>query len=223
VVYRLTVTHDLRHGDGSPIHGVSVVDDVAGTAVYAGGDDGDGLLELGEAWVYTVRHTIQPADPDPLVNTALVSGMDPDGEHVPEAIATHSTAIDDRPALALSKDGPDVAGVGDTVVYTLTVTNDALHGDGSPIWYLALRDDLAGAVTFVGGDDGDARLEAGEIWVYTASYTIQETDPDPVINIASVSSVDQDGEAVPEVSDNHVIVTGDRWFLFMPLILREPR
>ena len=116
-----------------------------------------------------------------------------------------------------------MASVGDTVVYTLSVTNDAVHGDGSPILDLSLRDDLAGAVTLVRGDDGDARLEVGETWVYTASYTIQETDPDPVINVASVSGVDLDGEEVPEASDRHVIVTGDRLFLFMPLVLREPR
>jgi uncharacterized repeat protein (TIGR01451 family) len=209
-------------GDGSPVHGVSVIDDVAGAATLAGGDDGDGLLEAGEAWVYTARHTVRGTDPDPLANTAVVSGRDGDGEGVPEARDAHSTAIDDVPALAIAKDGPAVASVGDTVVYTLTVTNDAVRGDGSPILDLSLSDSLAGGITFVGGDDGDERLEVGETWVYTASYTIQTTDPDPVINVASVSGVDRDGDKVPEASDSHAIVTGNRLYLFMPLVLRGP-
>jgi len=222
VVYRLTVTHDLREADGSPIHGLSVVDDVAGAAAYDGGDDGDGLLEPDEAWVYTARHTIQETDPDPLVNTARVSGRDQDGDLLSQAIAVHSTAIDDRPALALSKDGPLVARVGDTVVYTLTVTNDPVHGDGSPVRDLVLRDDLVDAVTYFGGDDGDAQLAVGEAWVYTARYTIQESDPDPLTNVARVSGVDRDGEAVPEASDHHLLVTGERVYLFLPLISRGP-
>jgi hypothetical protein len=223
VVYRLTVTHDVIQGDGSPIHGISVVDDIAGTATFASGDDdGDGLLELGEAWVYAVRYTVQEKDLDPLVNTALVSGTDQDDESVPEANATHSTAMDDFPALAISKGGPAVAEVGDTVAYILTVTNDAVLGDGSPIRDISLRDDLVRAIAYVSGDDGDGWLEVGERWIYVAGYTILATDPDPVINVATVSGIDQDGEKVPEASDNHVIATGDRLFLYMPFVLRGP-
>jgi hypothetical protein len=116
-----------------------------------------------------------------------------------------------------------VAEVGDTIVYTLSVANDTVHGDGSPIQDLSLTDDLVGTITLIGGDDGDGWLEVGESWVYTASYTIQTTDPDPVINTAFVSGIDLDGEEVPESSDKHVVVTGDRLYLFMPLVLRDDR
>ena len=37
--------------------------------------DGDDLLEVGETWVYTASYTVQASDPDPLINTAVVTGM----------------------------------------------------------------------------------------------------------------------------------------------------
>jgi uncharacterized repeat protein (TIGR01451 family) len=222
VVYRLTVTHDAALGDGSPVRGVSVVDDVAGAATLDSGDDGDGLLELGERWVYTARYTVRNTDPDPLVNTAVASGTDQDGEPVPEAVDTHWTAIDYAPALALAKDGPRAAKPGETIVYTLTVTHDAARGDGSPVYGISLRDDLAGGATYLSGDDGDELLEVGESWTYTASYTIQVTDPDPLVNVATVTGRDLDRETVPEASDQHAVATGERLLLFMPLLLQGP-
>jgi uncharacterized repeat protein (TIGR01451 family) len=222
VVYSLTVTNDDVRGDGSPIDNVNVVDDVAGTATLVSGDDGDDLLEVGETWVYTASYVIQSTDPDLLVNTAVVTGTNQGGEDVPGASDTHGTTIDYVPALAIVKDGPATARIDDTVVYTLTVTNNDVLGDGSPIQNVSVVDDLAGAVTFVSGDDGDDLLEVGEIWVYTASIRIEATDPSPLVNTAVVMGIDRDGQEVPEVSDDHTTVTGDLAFsLFLPLVWRE--
>ena len=96
-----TVFYDAN-GDGSPVGNVSVSDDVAGAATYVSGDDDkDGLLEVGESWVYTASCTVQPADPDPLVNTATATGQGRDGAPV-SATDTHSTALGFAPAVEIA-------------------------------------------------------------------------------------------------------------------------
>jgi hypothetical protein len=218
-VFTFTVTNDNVHGNGSPISNVSVSDDLAGTATFVNGDDGDDLLQVGETWVYTAGYTIQATDPNPLVNTATVTGQDEEGEDIPDATDGHSTAIEYTPALAIVKEGPSTANVGDTVVFTFTVTNDNVHGDGSPISNIAVSDDLAGTATLVSGDD---LLQVGETWVYTAGYTIQATDPNPLVNTATVTGQDAEGEDVPDATDGHSteISAEPTHLIFLPIVLK---
>jgi len=67
---------------GGSISDVKVVDDVADEATYVSGDDGDGLLEVGEVWNFTATYTVKTGDQDPLVNTATASGKDALGMEV---------------------------------------------------------------------------------------------------------------------------------------------
>jgi hypothetical protein len=93
--------------------------------------------------------------------------------------------------------------VGETVVYTFTVINDGDVGDGSPVSDVYVSDDVAGDATYVTGDDGeDGMLEVGETWVFTASYTIQEGDPNPLVNVGTVMGQDRDSAEV-SASDTH--------------------
>ena len=110
VTYAFTVSHDST-SDGAPVANVTVTDDVAGAATYVSGDDGDGLLETGETWVFTADYTIQATDPDPLVNTATVTGDDDDGDPTSDT-DTHSTEV------------IQLASIGDFVW-------DDLNGDGT--------------------------------------------------------------------------------------------
>jgi len=122
------------------------------------------------------------------------------------------------------KDGPASANVGETVVYTFTVTNDAVNGDGSPVSSVTVTDTIAGVATYVSGDDGDDLLEVGETWVYTASYTIQPTDPDPLVNTGTVEGKDRDGATVSD-TDTHSTEIGQpsppECKIFLPIILNN--
>ena len=199
VTYTFTVTHDTT-SDGSPITMTGVTDDIAGAATYTGGDDGNGLLETGETWTYEATYTVLPTDPDPLINTATASGTDPDGDPITDT-DSHSTAIDYNPAVAITKSGPATAAVGDTVTYTFAVTHDATS-DGSDVSVADVTDDIAGPATYTGGDDGDGLLETGETWTYEATYTVLPTDPDPLINTATASGTDPDGDPITD-TDTH--------------------
>ena len=73
------------------------------------------------------------------------------------------------------------------------------NGDGSPISDIIVTDSIASPVTYVSGDDGDGLLERGEAWIYTASYLVQHTDPDPLVGVATVTGRDGDGDLVSDV------------------------
>ena len=201
VTYTFTITNDTANGDGSPISNLSVSDSLAGSTTFVSGDDGDGLLEIGETWTYQASYTIQPTYPDPLGNTATVNGLDTDGDPLSDT-DTHSLAVAYAPAIQIVKSGPSSASVGDAIVYTFIVTNDTVNGDGSPIANVSVNDSLTGGASYVSGDDGDNLLEVGETWTFQATYTIQPTDPDPLLNTGTASGQDLDGDAVSD-TDNH--------------------
>ncbi|MHA2192922.1 MAG: hypothetical protein ACXAAR_05795, partial [Candidatus Thorarchaeota archaeon] len=82
--------------DNSPARNVVVTDDQYTLLFDATSDDGDGLLEVGEIWVYYAEVTIGAHANDevnPIVNTATADGDDFDGDPLDAVDATHTTTI----------------------------------------------------------------------------------------------------------------------------------
>lgn len=63
----ITYTYTLTNPGNAPLGNVSVSDDKCSPVLYQSGDDGDGLLEPGEAWVFTCTYT--PSFPDYTAHT----------------------------------------------------------------------------------------------------------------------------------------------------------
>ncbi|MFC2078075.1 hypothetical protein ACFLTM_04630 [Candidatus Bipolaricaulota bacterium] len=204
ITYTYNVTNDDTIDDGSPISDVSVSDSLGFPVAYFSGDDGDGLLETGETWTFTGSYVVQPADDEPLANTGTARGVDGDGDAV-DATDSH-TVVDvlHAPAIALEKSGPTTAAVGETITYTFLLTNDTTLGDGSPLGSVSLADSRAAALQYVMGDDGDNLLEAGEAWTYSGSYLVSLSDSEPIVNTATASALDLDGETVT-ATDSHSV------------------
>ncbi len=194
VAYSITVRNDVAHGDGSAIGQVVVTDSIAlvGAPVKTGGDS-DGWLEEGETWSYAATYRPKMGDADPLENVARVMARDRDGDML-VAQASHKLKLRPSPALNITKTGPATATVGQQVVYTCTLAQDTVYGDGRPIDDLSVTDSVAGPMTLVqmSGGDNDAQLEVGETWVYTASHTIKPGDRDPLVNEATAEGQDPD-------------------------------
>lgn len=104
IVYTLTVGNvsytptglsAARVGDGSPVREIHVQDWIAHSVHYVSGDDGDGVLEFGEAWVYTASYTVTAADRGELTNVATVRGIDINGDTV-TSTGSHTTRIPGR-------------------------------------------------------------------------------------------------------------------------------
>jgi len=210
--YTISVSH-ADGSDGSPIYDLSVVDSL-GTAVYQSGDDGDGILEMGEVWIYTFSYTVTVDTPDPLDNTATASGEDKDGQTVGPVSDSWRVTIDWMPLLDIDKAADKTsAKVGDVIHYTISVSH-ADGSDGSPIYDLSVVDSLGTAV-YQSGDDGDGILEMGEVWIYTFSYTVTVDTPDPLDNTATASGEDKDGQTVGPVSDSWSVEIEKYWWIIV--------
>ncbi len=105
VVWRYTVTTN-----GLPVSNVELVDtDASVTPVYVSGDDdGDGVLELGEAWIYEAEATATAGD---YVNVATAQGYDVLQEQpVEDSDPSHYTASGTDPVTPpLPLTGSDLA------------------------------------------------------------------------------------------------------------------
>jgi uncharacterized repeat protein (TIGR01451 family) len=182
----ITYTYSVTNA-GLPVMDVSVVDDRLGSIPFSGGDDnGNGLLDSGEIWVFSANYTVSEGDPSPLVNTAEASGRDA-LERPVSASANASVAIL-RPGITLDKTAaPLTVHICDIVTYTYTVNNTG----NTPLADVSVSDDRLGEIPFVNGDsDGDGQLDTGETWIFRAAYWITQTDPDPLVNTAIVSGTD---------------------------------
>jgi len=151
-----------------------------------------GHLPKGGQVTFSQDYTIPEGASDPLVNTATATGEDELGLTV-SGTDSHSVNIL-HPGIAITKAGPDSAHVGDTITYTYTVTNP---GD-TPLSGVSVLDDRAGVASYVSGDtNGDGKLDPGETWIFTATYTIPAPSGD-ITNTATASGTDALGLLVTD-------------------------
>jgi hypothetical protein len=125
-----------------------------------GDTNSNGFLEKGETWHWTCTHTVTAGDPNPLPNTAKVTGTDDFGRLV-SATDDH-TVIIIHPAIKVEKSGPATAHEGDTVTYSFKVTNtgDAALSD------VKVTDDKLGDIGTI------ALLSAGDSQTLTKDFSV---------------------------------------------------
>ena len=212
--YAFTVTNT---GDVT-LTDVTLTDD---TAIVAGGP----ILTLApgevDSTTFTASYVITQVDIDAgeVVNTATVSGGDPDGTPVTDVSDSANpgddtggpddpttTTLGQNPLIELVKstssiddtvvDGVD-GGLGDTINYAFSVTNT---GDVT-LTDVTLTDDTA---VVVGGSILTLAPGASDSATFTASYVITQADIDAgeVVNTATVTGDDPDGTPVSDVSDS---------------------
>ncbi|MHA2374634.1 MAG: DUF7507 domain-containing protein [Candidatus Thorarchaeota archaeon] len=162
---------------------VSITDDHETSGImYVSGDDGNGVLDVGETWVYSCTG---PADADDFVNTAYATFIDELGLEVSDS-DTADVEVLNPSIVVLKSANPTVAHEGDTITYTITVYND---GD-CELWLKSIIDDKCGSVTYVSGDDGNGLLDVGETWTYTCEYLAEADD---FVNTAIATFIDELG------------------------------
>ena len=188
----------------------------------AGGDT-DALLEPGETWTYTCTHVVTEQDPNPLPNTATVTGHDtlgcPETDQVSLAatvdecgnVEDHdSTSVDIlKPGTLVVKEGNQFAYPGDTVTFTFAVTNNG----NTPLSNVAVTDDRCAPVTGptekLDGNQDDL-LDPGEKWMFTCSKQIPADhkigDENPIHNVAIATGKDPLGKTVEGTDDHNVTV-----------------
>ena len=192
---------------------------------YQSGDDGDGILEDGEEWIYTANYAITQTDLNTgsVTNQATAVGTPPVGSDVDDLSGTTVnnneatvTEICQSAKIAIVKssvydpivNGDCTSEVGDLIAYTFKVTNEG-NVDLSNIRVtdplLELPNPVV-AIAYQSGDDGDGILENGEEWIYTANYAITQDDIDTgsVTNQATAVGTPPVGDDVNDLSGTSV-------------------
>lgn len=178
----VTYLYFLKNEGTASISGVSLFDD-NGTPLFGddfapvliAGDNGDGVLDPGEVWVFAASG-LAPRD----VYTSLARAT---GQvfldEVPfqlSAAAEHRSfgaqySIDIKAAIA-EAEGQNVFRAGRNVTFVYTVTNT---GNRALSQILVVSDNGTPGNTqddflpqYIGGDDGNGVLDPGEVWIFSA-------------------------------------------------------
>jgi uncharacterized repeat protein (TIGR01451 family) len=174
----------------------------------------DVRIDAGQSVTVTFEVTVdKPLDAGTIIENevTVTSIQDPT-----PTIASADSTVTTTPAVQVDKSGPNWADAYDTVVFTFEVTNVG----NTQLHNVYVEDDYAGTGNYVSGDDGDGWLDLTEAWVYTASYTIQPDDPDPLINTVTVTATDVWGTETT-ASDTHGVSPGpSTGAIFLPIVIR---
>jgi len=180
---------------------ILVTDDHPGvTPAYVSGDDGDGVLNVTEIWMY---QAIGVAVPGQYANIGTVVGYY-GAVQVTDSDPSHYLGL--RPAIDIEKltngvdadspPGPYIS-INSTVTWTYIVTNTGSLN----LTDIVVTDDHPGvSPTYVSGDNGDGVLNPGEIWTYQASGVAQAGQ---YANIGTVTGTPPVGSNVSDSDPSH--------------------
>ena len=175
-------------------------------------NDGSSQLVVGDGIICSAIYTLQQTDLDAgeVENIADVASTDPSGAAVIDDDTVNS-GFTQKTSLALTKSAtplPSPANVGDPITYTFMLTNTGNVTLSSPQIEDPICETPVGPLTFtngfVSGDAGVAgEMEAGETWVFSCDYTINQDDVDAgeVANTATGSGTPPASSGLPDPSN----------------------
>jgi uncharacterized repeat protein (TIGR01451 family) len=163
---------------GAPKLNCTVTDDEIGFSKTVTG------LAVGESDVSNPTFTIPTGASDPFLNTAHATCTVPGSSPAITASADSNTVSTNlfQPSVAITKTGPAYSAAGDTVTYTVTITNTSSL-DSPNLVLDSFSDSLVAGVT---PPDACKDLAPGDHCSFTYTYTVQSGDPDPLVNTATV-------------------------------------
>ncbi|MGH2679715.1 MAG: DUF7507 domain-containing protein [Actinomycetota bacterium] len=186
IIYEITVSNDGNEA----LVDLSVIDSLLGDITD---EFGTTTLDPGEVITVQVGRTPQPGDGDPLTNsvTASATGDISDTDVSDDADCTTDVL---NPDIDVDKTCTEFAQVGDTITYTITVTNT---GD-EDLEAITVQDSLLGDLS---GSYADT-LAAGDSESHDFDYLVTENSPDPVPNEVTATGAGVSSEEVVDSSAN---------------------
>ncbi|WP_369753855.1 gliding motility-associated C-terminal domain-containing protein [Flavobacterium sp. WC2409] len=217
----VTYTFSVVNLGNVSLHDIVVLDNHAGLstiALQSGDSNNNSILEVTENWIYKATYTVTQTDIDTgsITNQAFVNGTTPKETEVTDQ-SGNSTTNDEPNVIPICTTakivivksnnievGPNGCAdlkVGDVVTYTFTVTNlgnVSLHD----VAVLDPHIDLSTIVLQSGDSNSNSILEVNENWIYTATYTVDQSDIDTgsITNQASVNGTAPNATVVMDQS-----------------------
>ncbi len=171
-----TVTLSNNSSPDTPALQCTAVDSMFGTIF-------DGVLPPGDT-VIGLSHTVLAGDPDPLHNSVTLTCSVTGFPNVLEKSDGHTTELF-QPSVEVIKDGPSSAHVGDTITYTFVINNTS-SGDSPNLVLDTVTDTVIGNLTPAATTAGCGTLPPNGSCNFSATYTVQAGDPDPLVNVVTV-------------------------------------
>ncbi len=194
----ITYTFAVSLTTSTPLGNITLTDPICSAApalVSKTGGNQDAILESGETWNYSCTHVVTATDPDPLPNTATVTGTASDGRQT-SAQASHVVDLI-HPAIRIVKTAsPTSVAPGDTVTYTYKVTNT---GDVT-LTDVKVTDDKLGNICTIG------QLEVGQTKTCTEDFLTPANLAAPIDNVGTATGRDPTGVAVQDTDKATVAV-----------------
>ena len=218
----VTWTYVVTNPGDLPLSSVSVSDDRGVTPVLQSGDDGDGILDTTETWIYTASGTAVAGQ---YSNTGSVSADSSFGETVTASDPSHYFGSAPGIMIDVKTNGPDESpsdgpyiDSGDAVTWTYIVTNTG----NVTLSDVSVTDSITGTVsgcdaTIAPGDSSNC-TESGTAEVspvdtpYTNTGTATGTPPvgaDVSDNDSSSYFGSDPSIAISVTNNGPVVVTGD--------------
>jgi uncharacterized repeat protein (TIGR01451 family) len=195
VDYTLTAENTGNVG----LHDVGLSDALCDTGTLHETSGGT-VLAAGASATWECSHVVTADDPNPLVNHAAVTGKDPKGLEVSDGAEASTDIV--VPAIGVTKTGPAQVHVGDTVVYTIVVTNPG----NTPLDEVKVSDTKCDGLPVLAGDGADGLLSPGETWTYHCTYVATADDGASILNTATVAGTDDLGQTVAGSASHTVAV-----------------
>ncbi|WP_461519162.1 hypothetical protein [Porticoccus sp.] len=180
-----TLTLNNTSSSDSPDLDCNIVDGLLGI-------DEDVMLASGANHVINKGYVVPQDPPDPLLNIAYVTCSPLGFTNILMDNDNHSVDLF-QPAIDVDKTGDELSKVGDSVDYTITLSNNS--SAGTPALNCVANDSLMGEVF-------NGVLPAGDT-VLTPSYTVQQGDPDPLVNTVTLTCSPDGFPNILEASDGH--------------------
>lgn len=216
----ISYTVQVTNPGNRSLTGITVTDPIVSLTFASGDTDADNELDPSEVWIYTGSYPITALD---LSNNGGGDGdidnfVIADSNETPPATDANEVAIDPNASILVDKTGvlndddstPGLS-AGDTIDYTITVTNNGITN----LTNVVVTDELAQGATntaltpvFVGGDtNGNSEIDPAEAFMYMISYPITQANIDDGGNLVNTATVltDQIG---PVQDDDTKVLTG---------------
>lgn len=185
----VTYAYDVRNTGGTPLADIAVVDDKCAPVVGPVGDDGNGLLDVGESWAYSCSAALTATT----TNTVVAQGWPADstgsllGDVDPvRAQATSKVTVTNAALVLQATAEPAYVLAGEVVTFSYRLTNQGAES----LRRVTLVDDVCQATPRppVDGDvNANSLLDPAEIWLYRCAAPIL------VDTVAHVQATAEDG------------------------------
>ncbi len=199
LTYTITATND----GNVTLTDVTVDDDLTGTvdAPCAATLAPNGSCSVDVTYVVTQADV----DAGEITNIGTTEGTPPTGPPVTDT-DPEEVDVPQYPGVEVLKtaDPTVVSAAGTDIEYTVTVENTGNVTLDPPSLTDLINDSIPVALTYQSGDvDDDDRLDVGETWAYSGSYTVTQADMDAGVDLVNVACAeDVDGDGVDECGDD---------------------